>query len=110
MSKVGEIARNERDARRHTLASYRPACCLLIDAATAEQAQGAGCSTLLMKHPIKSCPRKAARLLEIGTDPFTFSDALVAILAQRLRASCAIHCRDIHIEKAAPLTIDGNRP
>ncbi len=46
-----------------------------------------------------SAPESVARLLEIGMDPFTFSDALVAILAQRLVRKLCPHCRE-----RAPLT------
>ena len=48
-----------------------------------------------------SAPESVARLLEIGMDPFTFSDALVAILAQRLVRKLCPHCRE-----RAPLTAD----
>ena len=48
-----------------------------------------------------SAPESVARLLEIGMDPFTFSDALVAILAQRLVRKLCTHCRE-----RAPLTAD----
>lgn len=40
-----------------------------------------------------SAPESVARLLEIGMEPFTFSDALIAILAQRLVRRLCLHCR-----------------
>ena len=40
-----------------------------------------------------SAPESVARLLEIGMDPFTFSDSLLAILAQRLVRRLCTHCR-----------------
>jgi type II secretory ATPase GspE/PulE/Tfp pilus assembly ATPase PilB-like protein len=41
-----------------------------------------------------SAPESIARLLEIGLDPFNFSDALLAILAQRLVRRLCTHCRE----------------
>lgn len=40
-----------------------------------------------------SAPESIARLLEIGIDPFTFSDSLLGILAQRLVRRLCLHCR-----------------
>ena len=40
-----------------------------------------------------SAAESIARLLEIGLDPFTFSDSLLAILAQRLVRRLCLHCR-----------------
>ena len=40
-----------------------------------------------------SAPESVARLLEIGMEPFTFSDALIAILAQRLVRRLCLRCR-----------------
>ncbi|MBO9679696.1 MAG: type II/IV secretion system protein [Acidovorax sp.] len=40
-----------------------------------------------------SAPESITRLLEIGMDPFTFSDSLLAILAQRLVRRLCTHCR-----------------
>ncbi len=40
-----------------------------------------------------SAAESIARLLEIGLDPFTFSDSLLAILAQRLVRRLCEHCR-----------------
>ncbi|MEY5100544.1 MAG: putative type pilus assembly protein TapB [Pseudomonadota bacterium] len=39
-----------------------------------------------------SAPESIARLLEIGLDPFNFSDSLLAILAQRLVRRLCTHC------------------
>jgi type II secretory ATPase GspE/PulE/Tfp pilus assembly ATPase PilB-like protein len=41
-----------------------------------------------------SAPESIARLLEIGLDPFNFSDSLLAILAQRLVRRLCTHCRE----------------
>ncbi len=41
-----------------------------------------------------SAPESVTRLLEIGMDPFTFSDSLLAILAQRLVRRLCTHCRE----------------
>ncbi|MBL8325136.1 MAG: type II/IV secretion system protein [Rubrivivax sp.] len=40
-----------------------------------------------------SAPESITRLLEIGLDPFMFSDSLLAILAQRLVRRLCLHCR-----------------
>ena len=40
-----------------------------------------------------SAAESIARLLEIGLDPFTFSDSLLGILAQRLVRRLCVHCR-----------------
>jgi type II secretory ATPase GspE/PulE/Tfp pilus assembly ATPase PilB-like protein len=40
-----------------------------------------------------SAPESITRLLEIGLDPFMFSDSLLAILAQRLVRRLCSHCR-----------------
>ena len=40
-----------------------------------------------------SAPESVTRLLEIGLDPFMFSDSLLAILAQRLVRRLCPHCR-----------------
>ena len=41
-----------------------------------------------------SAPESITRLLEIGLDPFNFSDSLLAILAQRLVRRLCTHCRE----------------
>ncbi|MGZ5275729.1 MAG: GspE/PulE family protein [Caldimonas sp.] len=41
-----------------------------------------------------SAPESIARLLEIGLDPFNFSDSLLAILAQRLVRRLCVQCRE----------------
>jgi len=40
-----------------------------------------------------SAPESVTRLLEIGLDPFMFSDSLLAVLAQRLVRRLCLHCR-----------------
>lgn len=44
-----------------------------------------------------SAPESITRLLEIGLDPFNFSDSLLAILAQRLVRRLCLHCREPHV-------------
>jgi type II secretory ATPase GspE/PulE/Tfp pilus assembly ATPase PilB-like protein len=41
-----------------------------------------------------SAPETVTRLLDMGLDPFSFSDSLLCILAQRLAASLCSHCRE----------------
>jgi type II secretory ATPase GspE/PulE/Tfp pilus assembly ATPase PilB-like protein len=40
-----------------------------------------------------SAPESIIRLLDMGMDPFNFSDALLGILAQRLASVCARSAR-----------------
>ena len=44
-----------------------------------------------------SAPESIARLLEIGIDPFNFSDSLLAILAQRLVRRLCTSCREARV-------------
>jgi type II secretory ATPase GspE/PulE/Tfp pilus assembly ATPase PilB-like protein len=44
-----------------------------------------------------SAPESIARLLEIGLDPFNFSDSLLAILAQRLVRRLCPQCRAVEL-------------
>jgi type II secretory ATPase GspE/PulE/Tfp pilus assembly ATPase PilB-like protein len=44
-----------------------------------------------------SAPESISRLLEMGLDPFNFSDSLLAILAQRLVRRLCLHCREAEI-------------
>jgi type II secretory ATPase GspE/PulE/Tfp pilus assembly ATPase PilB-like protein len=47
-----------------------------------------------------SAPESITRLLDMGMDPFNFSDAILCILAQRLVRTTCIHCREpYHISK-----------
>jgi type II secretory ATPase GspE/PulE/Tfp pilus assembly ATPase PilB-like protein len=41
-----------------------------------------------------SAPEKVMRLLEMGLDPFSFSDSLLCVLAQRLAAALCDHCKE----------------
>jgi type II secretory ATPase GspE/PulE/Tfp pilus assembly ATPase PilB-like protein len=43
-----------------------------------------------------SAPESITRLLEIGLDPYNFSDSLIAILAQRLVRRLCPHCREAY--------------
>lgn len=40
-----------------------------------------------------SAPESMVRLLDLGMDPFNFSDALLGVLAQRLAKRCCSHCK-----------------
>ena len=51
-----------------------------------------------------SAPESIARLLEIGLDPFNFSDSLLAILAQRLVRRLCTACREPRVADADTLT------
>jgi type II secretory ATPase GspE/PulE/Tfp pilus assembly ATPase PilB-like protein/chorismate-pyruvate lyase len=44
-----------------------------------------------------SAPETVVRLLEMGLDPFSFADALVSVLAQRLARRLCPDCRTTHI-------------
>jgi type II secretory ATPase GspE/PulE/Tfp pilus assembly ATPase PilB-like protein len=44
-----------------------------------------------------SAPESITRLLEIGLDPFAFSDSLLGILGQRLVRRLCMHCRVPHV-------------
>ena len=47
-----------------------------------------------------SAPESITRLLDMGMDPFNFSDAILCILAQRLVRITCIHCREAyHLSK-----------
>lgn len=49
-----------------------------------------------------SAPESITRLLDMGMDPFNFSDAILCILAQRLVRTTCIHCREpYHLSKEA---------
>ena len=47
-----------------------------------------------------SAPESILRLLDMGMDPFNFSDALLGILAQRLAKRLCIDCKKPHIASA----------
>ena len=51
-----------------------------------------------------SAPESIARLLEIGLDPFNFSDSLLAILAQRLVRRLCPACRQAQVASPDALT------
>jgi len=51
-----------------------------------------------------SAPESIARLLEIGLDPFNFSDSLLAILAQRLVRRLCTTCREPLVASEDTLT------
>jgi type II secretory ATPase GspE/PulE/Tfp pilus assembly ATPase PilB-like protein len=51
-----------------------------------------------------SAPESIARLLEIGLDPFNFSDSLLAILAQRLVRRLCTACREPWVADEETLT------
>lgn len=44
-----------------------------------------------------SAPETVSRLLEIGLDPYSFSDSLLCVLAQRLARRLCPHCREMYV-------------
>jgi type II secretory ATPase GspE/PulE/Tfp pilus assembly ATPase PilB-like protein len=50
-----------------------------------------------------SAPETVMRLLEMGLDPFSFSDSLLCVLAQRLAAGLCCHCSEKFRPQAAQL-------
>lgn len=50
-----------------------------------------------------SAPETVTRLLDMGLDPFSFSDALLCVLAQRLAACLCDHCREKYRPQEAEL-------
>jgi type II secretory ATPase GspE/PulE/Tfp pilus assembly ATPase PilB-like protein len=50
-----------------------------------------------------SAPETVTRLLEIGLDPFSFSDSLLCILAQRLARSLCPQCKETYRPQATEL-------
>lgn len=40
-----------------------------------------------------SAPESVVRLLDMGLDPFSFSDALIGVLSQRLARKLCVHCK-----------------
>jgi len=44
-----------------------------------------------------SAPETVSRLLEIGLDPYSFSDSLLCVLAQRLARRLCPHCREAYV-------------
>jgi len=50
-----------------------------------------------------SAPETVTRLLEMGLDPFSFSDSLLIVLAQRLGRRLCPHCRTTYRPDAAEL-------
>ena len=59
---------------------------------TAIQASLTGHLVLSTLHT-NSAPETITRLLDMGVDPFTFSDALLGVLAQRLVRTLCSHCK-----------------
>jgi type II secretory ATPase GspE/PulE/Tfp pilus assembly ATPase PilB-like protein len=47
-----------------------------------------------------SAAETTVRLLDLGIDPFTLSDALVAILSQRLARKLCSHCKEAYVPKS----------
>jgi type II secretory ATPase GspE/PulE/Tfp pilus assembly ATPase PilB-like protein len=62
-------------------------------AGTAVEASLTGHLVLSTLHT-NSAPETITRLLDIGLDPFSFADALIAVLAQRLARSLCTKCRE----------------
>lgn len=51
-----------------------------------------------------TAPETVTRLLEMGLDPYSFSDSLLCVLAQRLARRLCTHCRQIY--KPEPAEMD----
>ncbi|HVH42810.1 MAG TPA: ATPase, T2SS/T4P/T4SS family, partial [Labilithrix sp.] len=66
----------------------------LETASTAVEASLTGHLVLSTLHT-NSAPETITRLLDMGLDPFSFADSLVAILAQRLTRALCRHCRTL---------------
>ena len=64
-------------------------------ASTAIEASLTGHMVLSTLHT-NSAPETVVRLLEMGMDPFSFADALIAVLAQRLARRLCGQCRSSH--------------
>jgi len=50
-----------------------------------------------------SAPETVSRLLEIGLDPYSFSDSLLCVLAQRLARRLCSHCKETYVPTQAEL-------
>jgi len=50
-----------------------------------------------------SAPETVSRLLEIGLDPYSFSDSLLCVLAQRLARRLCSHCKEAYVPTQAEL-------
>src|SRR5207245_6720866 len=50
-----------------------------------------------------SAPESITRLLDMGMDPFNFSDALIGILAQRLAKRLCAHCKQTYAPAAGEM-------
>ena len=50
-----------------------------------------------------SAPETVTRLVDMGLEPFSFSDALLGVLAQRLARRLCTSCREQYIASAAEL-------
>jgi type II secretory ATPase GspE/PulE/Tfp pilus assembly ATPase PilB-like protein len=61
-------------------------------AATAVEASLTGHLVLSTLHT-NSAPETITRLLDMGLDPFSFGDALIAVVAQRLARTLCVQCR-----------------
>jgi type II secretory ATPase GspE/PulE/Tfp pilus assembly ATPase PilB-like protein len=71
-------------------------------AATAIEASLTGHLVLSTLHT-NSAPETITRLVDMGLDPFSFSDALQAVLAQRLARSLCKQCRTPHLATSAEI-------
>jgi type II secretory ATPase GspE/PulE/Tfp pilus assembly ATPase PilB-like protein len=71
-------------------------------AATAIEASLTGHLVLSTLHT-NSAPETITRLVDMGLDPFSFSDALQAVLAQRLARALCKQCRTPHLATSAEI-------
>ncbi|MEI6206234.1 MAG: ATPase, T2SS/T4P/T4SS family [Desulfuromonadales bacterium] len=69
-------------------------------ASTAVEASLTGHLVLSTLHT-NSAPETVTRLLEMGLDPFSFSDSLICVLAQRLARRLCKECKEPHPDSAA---------
>jgi len=51
-----------------------------------------------------SAPESVVRLLDMGLDPFSFSDALIGVLSQRLARKLCVHCKEPAADSEADIT------
>ncbi len=68
----------------------------LETASTAIEASLTGHLVLSTLHT-NSAPETVTRLIDMGLDPFSFADALLGVLAQRLARSLCKQCREAHV-------------
>jgi len=85
----------------------------LETASTAIEASLTGHLVLSTLHT-NSAPETVTRLIDMGLDPFSFADALLGVLAQRLARSLCKQCRETYVASDVELSelseLYGNQP